>query len=262
MSFDTILIANRGEIACRIIRTARDMGLRTVAVYSEADASAPHVRAADDAVPIGPAPVGESYLRGERIIEAAQASGAGAIHPGYGFLSENAAFAEAVAAAGLTFIGPTPHAIRVMGDKAGAKRAMAAAGVPCAPGYQGEDQSDARLIQAAEEIGFPVRVTAAAGGGGRGMRLVGDRAALPEALAAARAEAASAFGADRLIIEAAIRRPRHVEVQVFADAAGATVHLGEREVVVALLVDEVGIALAELLVQAGDVAFEGARRRG
>ncbi len=229
MKFDTILIANRGEIACRIIRTARALGYRTVAVYSEADCDAPHVRDADQAVLIGPAPVAESYLSADRIIAAALESGAGAIHPGYGFLSENAGFAEAVAAAGLTFIGPSPHAIRVMGDKAGSKRAMLAAGVPCVPGYEGEDQSDARLIREADSIGFPVMVKASAGGGGRGMRLVTEAAALPEALTRARAEALNAFGSDILIIERAVLRPRHVEVQVFADSHGATVHLGERD---------------------------------
>ncbi|MEL7462680.1 MAG: acetyl-CoA carboxylase biotin carboxylase subunit [Pseudomonadota bacterium] len=229
MAIVSILIANRGEIACRVIRTAKALGLKTVAVYSDAEANAPHVKQADQAVRIGPAPVNESYLKAGAILDAAKAAGADAIHPGYGFLSENAEFAEAVAAAGLTFIGPPAEAIRIMGDKAGAKRAMIAAGVPCVPGYQGEDQSDERLIAEAGEIGFPVMVKASAGGGGRGMRLVHDAADLPVALRLARAEALSAFGADHLIIEKAVMRPRHVEVQVFADAHGTTVHLGERD---------------------------------
>ncbi|MCY6382477.1 acetyl-CoA carboxylase biotin carboxylase subunit [Hoeflea prorocentri] len=229
MAFDSILIANRGEIACRIIRTARSLGLRTIAVYSEADRGAPHTAMADEAVMIGPAPVGESYLRSDRIIEAAQASRAGAIHPGYGFLSENEAFAEAVDNAGLVFIGPPAKAIYLMGNKAEARRRMMEAGIACVPGYEDEDQSDAALADAAEEIGYPVMVKAAAGGGGRGMRLVHDAAQLDEALALARAEAASAFGSDELIIEKAVERPRHVEVQIFADAHGNVIHLGERD---------------------------------
>ncbi|MEM7544717.1 MAG: acetyl-CoA carboxylase biotin carboxylase subunit [Pseudomonadota bacterium] len=229
MSIETILIANRGEIACRVIRSARALELRTVAVYSDADRGAAHAREADQAVHIGAAPVAESYLNSAAILRAAKDSGADAIHPGYGFLSENAEFAEAVEAAGLVFIGPSPHAIHVMGDKAGSKRAMIAAGVPCVPGYEGEDQSDARLIDEAAKIGFPVMVKASAGGGGRGMRLAANAADLPEALTRARAEALSAFGSDILIIEKAVQRPRHVEVQVFADNDGATVHLGERD---------------------------------
>ncbi|MGB1213447.1 MAG: acetyl/propionyl/methylcrotonyl-CoA carboxylase subunit alpha [Pikeienuella sp.] len=229
MSFDTILIANRGEIACRVIRTARDLGLRTVAVYSEADAGAPHVKQADAAVCIGGAAVAESYLNADAILQAAAATGAGAIHPGYGFLSENADFAEAVAQAGVVFIGPPAAAIRDMGDKAAAKRLMINAGVPCVPGYQGDAQDDATLIAAASDIGFPVMVKASAGGGGRGMRLVDDAAALSAALGLARAEAKSAFGSDMLIIEKAVLRPRHVEVQVFADRHGACIHLGERD---------------------------------
>ena len=227
--FDTILVANRGEIACRVMRTARAMGLRTVAVHSDADANAPHVKLADAAVHIGPSPVGESYLRPELIIEAARKSGAGAIHPGYGFLSENAAFAEAVEAAGLVFIGPPVRAIGVMGDKARAKRAMIEAGVPCVPGYQGEDQSDETLIREALAIGFPLMVKAAAGGGGRGMRLVHTEKALANAIALARSEAQNAFGSGELILERAIIRPRHVELQVFADAHGAVLHFGERD---------------------------------
>ncbi len=229
MSFDAVLVANRGEIACRVIRSAQAMGLRAVAVHSAADRAAPHVAMADAAVEIGPAPVGESYLRGERIIEAALRAGAGAIHPGYGFLSENAGFAAAVAAAGLVFVGPPVEAIRVMGDKAGAKQAMRAAGVPLVPGYDGDDQSDERLKAEAAAIGFPVMVKASAGGGGRGMRLVEAAADLAEALTRARAEAKSAFGDDRLLIEKALIRPRHVEIQVFADAHGACLWLGERD---------------------------------
>ena len=224
-----ILIANRGEIALRVMRTAKSMGLDTVAVYSDADRAAPHVRAADEAIHIGSSAVGESYLRIDRIIDAARVSGADAVHPGYGFLSENAAFATACAEAGLTFIGPPAPAIDVMGDKARAKRAMVEAGVPCVPGYQGEDQSDATLIAAAREIGFAVMVKAAAGGGGRGMRLVHDAEALPRAIELARSEAQNAFGSGDLIIEKAISHPRHVEIQVFADAHGNVIHLGERD---------------------------------
>ena len=227
--FDTILVANRGEIAVRVMRTARALGYRTAAVYSEADAEAPHVRMADAAALIGPAPVSESYLVIDNILRAARETGADAVHPGYGFLSENAEFARACEAAGLTFIGPDAGAIAVMGDKAEARRRMAAAGVPCVPGYDEADQSDAALVAAAAEIGFPVMVKAAAGGGGRGMRLVGKAEDLPDALAAARSEAESAFGSGSLILEKAIVRPRHVEIQVFADRHGTTIHLGERD---------------------------------
>jgi geranyl-CoA carboxylase alpha subunit len=228
-AFTTILVANRGEIACRVIRTARAEGYRTVAVYSEADAGALHVQQADQALCIGPPPVRESYLSIEALLRAAAASGADAIHPGYGFLSENAAFARAVQAAGLVFIGPDPHAIEQMGNKAAAKRLMLAAGVPCVPGYQGADQSDAALLAHARDIGLPIMVKAAAGGGGRGMRQVTDMADLPAALATARSEAASAFGSDELILERALVEPRHVEVQVFADRHGNVIHLGERD---------------------------------
>lgn len=227
--FQTLLIANRGEIAVRIIRTARALGLRTIAVFSDADAGAPHVKLADDAINIGPPPVGESYLKAEAILEAARISGAQAIHPGYGFLSENADFARAVEAAGLVFVGPSARAIEVMGDKAGAKRAMIEAGVPCIAGYQGVDQSDETLFAEAAQIGFPVMLKAAAGGGGRGMRLVDSAAAMPDALARARGEALSAFGSDAMIIEKAVLRPRHVEIQIFADAHGNCIHLGERD---------------------------------
>jgi geranyl-CoA carboxylase alpha subunit len=226
MSFDTILIANRGEIAIRVIRTARAMGYRTVAVHTDPDAGALHVRAADMAVALGPA---GAYLDGGAIIAAAQATGAEAVHPGYGFLSENTKFAEACAAAGLVFIGPPAGAIRLMGDKAAAKAAMEAAGVPTLPGFDGADQSDAVLVAEAEDIGFPVMVKAAAGGGGKGMRLVHDAATLPEALARARSEAERSFGDGRLILERALLAPRHVEVQVLADAHGTALHLGERD---------------------------------
>ncbi|MEX3006912.1 acetyl-CoA carboxylase biotin carboxylase subunit [Hoeflea sp. TYP-13] len=229
VAFDSILIANRGEIACRIICSARALGLRTIAVYSEADRNAPHVAQADEALLIGPGPVGDSYLRPDNIIAAAKAAGASAIHPGYGFLSENEAFAEAVEDAGIVFVGPPAKAIYLMGNKAEAKRRMIAAGVPCVPGYEGEDQSDAALTKAADEIGYPVMVKAAAGGGGRGMRLVQKPADLGAALSLARSEAANAFGSDELIIEKAIMRPRHVEMQVFADAHGNYIHLGERD---------------------------------
>ncbi|GGD13600.1 acetyl-CoA carboxylase biotin carboxylase subunit [Pyruvatibacter mobilis] len=229
MRFTSILVANRGEIAVRVIRTAKALGYRTIAVYSDADAEAPHVAMADEAVCIGPAPVAQSYLDPQKILDAAARTGAGAIHPGYGFLSENAGFARACEAAGLTFIGPRPDAVDIMGNKAEAKRRMIAAGVPCVPGYEGEDQADDTFIKAASEIGFPVMVKAVAGGGGRGMRLVDDTADLPEAIRLARSEAENAFGSGELILEKAIMRPRHVEVQVFADEAGNTIHLGERD---------------------------------
>jgi geranyl-CoA carboxylase alpha subunit len=227
--FTSILVANRGEIACRVIRTAKALGYRTVAVYSEADAKAPHVQMADEAVCLGASPVNESYLVQEKILQAAQASGAEAIHPGYGFLSENADFARAVEAAGLTFIGPSPDAIHLMGNKAEAKRRMIAARVPCVPGYEGADQSDEVLLAEGNKIAPPLMVKAAAGGGGRGMRLVHDSAELANAIDLARAEAHSAFGSGELILEKAIIRPRHVEVQVFADTQGNTIHLGERD---------------------------------
>jgi len=229
MRFTSILVANRGEIAVRVMRTAKALGYRTIAVYSDADAEAPHVAMADEAVCIGPAPVAQSYLDQQKILDAAARTGAGAIHPGYGFLSENADFARACEAAGLTFIGPRPDAVDIMGNKAEAKRRMIAAGVPCVPGCEGEDQADDTFIKAASEIGFPVMVKAAAGGGGRGMRLVADAADLPEAIRLARSEAENAFGSGELILEKAIMRPRHVEVQVFADEAGNTIHLGERD---------------------------------
>ncbi len=228
-AFSKILIANRGEIACRVIRTAKEMGYRTVAVYSEADAGALHVKLADEAILIGPAPVGESYLSADKILNAANQTGADAIHPGYGFLSENAGFAKKCADADIVFIGPSAEAIDVMGNKAEAKRRMIEAGVPCVPGYEGEDQSDTHFVKAAEEIGFPVMVKAAAGGGGRGMRLVEKPEKLEKALKAARSEAENAFGSGELILEKAVIEPRHIEIQVFADMQGNTLHLGERD---------------------------------
>ena len=225
----SLLIANRGEIARRIIRTARRLGVRTVAVYSEADAGAPHVREADAAVFIGPAPAAESYLRGEAILEAARAEGAEAIHPGYGFLSENAGFAEAVTAAGLVWVGPPPGAIRAMGLKDAAKTLMAAAGVPVTPGYLGKDQSEARLRAEADAIAYPVLIKAVAGGGGKGMRKVERREDFVAALESARREAKAAFGDDRVLLETYVSRPRHIEVQVFGDAHGQVVHLFERD---------------------------------
>jgi acetyl-CoA carboxylase biotin carboxylase subunit len=226
--FSKILIANRGEIAARIIRACREMGVTAAAVYSEADRQALHVRLADEAVFIGPAPAAESYLSVARLLEAARKTGSQAIHPGYGFLSENAAFARAVQEAGLVFIGPPPAAIEAMGDKAEARRRMQAAGVPVVPGYQGEDSAQA-LQGAAEELGFPVLVKAAAGGGGKGMRVVWEPAELQPAVEAARREAAWAFGDDKLILERYIPRARHIEFQILADSSGRVVHLFERE---------------------------------
>ncbi|MDR0275191.1 MAG: biotin/lipoyl-binding protein [Burkholderiaceae bacterium] len=227
--FHTVLVANRGEIALRIFRTVRRMGYGAVAVYSEADRASPHVWAADRAVLIGGAAPRDSYLNIQAILDAARRAGADAVHPGYGFLAENADFAQAVDAAGLVFIGPSAEAIRAMGNKAQAKRLMLAAGMPCIPGYQGEDQSEAAFMRAAAEIGFPVMVKAAAGGGGRGMRLVHDGGALPQALASARSEAEAAFGHGELILERAVIAPRHVEIQVLADSHGHAIHLGERD---------------------------------
>ncbi len=229
MNFSKILIANRGEIACRIARTARMLGYRTVAVFSDADQDALHVGACDEAVGLGGNLAGETYLDIAKVLAAAQAAGADAVHPGYGFLSENAAFAQACADAGLVFIGPPPAAIDAMGNKAAAKRRMIDADVPCVPGYQGNDQSDALLIAEAKKIGLPIMVKAAAGGGGRGMRLVNAESDLAEAIRTARDEAANAFGSGELILEKAIVDARHVEIQVFADAHGNVVHLGERD---------------------------------
>ena len=227
--FHTILIANRGEIAVRIARTARRMGIETVAVFSDADAHAMHVQAADRAYPIGAAPPRDSYLNIVRIIEAAQKSGAQAIHPGYGFLSENPAFADACAAAGIVFIGPPSQAMRAMGSKSAAKTLMATSGVPLLPGYHGDNQDSAFLAERASEIGFPVVMKAVSGGGGRGMRVVESAADFAPALASARQESASAFGDDRVLIERYLQRPRHIEVQIFADNHGNAVHLFERD---------------------------------
>lgn len=225
----SLLIANRGEIACRVIRTARRLGIRTVAVYSDADANALHVRMADEAVHIGPSPARESYLCGDRIIDAAKERGAQAIHPGYGFLSENADFAEAVIGAGLIWVGPRPDSIRAMGLKDAAKKLMAEAGVPVTPGYLGEDQDEERLKEEADLVGYPVLIKAVAGGGGKGMRRVDEPAQFGEALDSARREAASAFGDDRVLIEKYVLSPRHIEVQVFGDSLGEVVHLFERD---------------------------------
>ena len=227
--FSKILIANRGEIAVRIIRTARRMGIATVAVFSEADAKALHVREADEAYAIGPAPAAQSYLRGDAILEVARRSGAQAVHPGYGFLSENADFAEGCAAAGIAFIGPPASAIRAMGSKAESKRLMVAAGVPTVPGYHGEAQEEALLAAEAERIGFPVLIKASAGGGGKGMRPVYEAEDFAAELAGARREAQAAFGDDRVLIEKYLQRPRHVEVQVFGDAHGRVTHLHTRD---------------------------------
>ncbi|RMD48505.1 MAG: ATP-grasp domain-containing protein, partial [Alphaproteobacteria bacterium] len=227
MAIRTVLVANRGEIACRIIRAARALGIETLAVFSEADAGAPHVRLADRALPIGPAPAAQSYLDGARLIEAARRGGADAVHPGYGFLAENADFAEAVIAAGLTWIGPPPAAIRAMGDKAAARRLMAEAGVPVIPGA--EVVEEGRATAEAGRIGFPLMVKAAHGGGGRGMRRVEGSEELAEALAAARAEAEAAFGSGALLLERLVEGARHVEVQLLADRHGAVIHLGERD---------------------------------
>lgn len=227
--FEKILIANRGEIACRVIRTARRMGIRTVAVYSEADADAQHVRQADEAYPIGGPRPQDSYLRGDAIIEVARKTGAQAIHPGYGFLSENADFAEAVEAAGMVFIGPKAASMRKMGSKAGAKELMQAAGVPVVPGYTGEDQSPECLQREAERIGWPLMIKAAHGGGGKGMRIVRQADEFLPMLESCQREAANAFGRDRVLLERYIEKPRHIELQIFGDAHGGLIHLGERE---------------------------------
>jgi len=227
--FKSVLVANRGEIACRVFRTARRMGIRTIAVYSEADAEALFVREADEAVLIGPAPARESYLVQDKVLAAAKATGAEAIHPGYGFLSENAEFAEAVQAAGLVWIGAPAASIRAMGLKDAAKQLMVEAGVPVTPGYMGADQSPARLKAEADAIGYPVLIKAVAGGGGKGMRRVDEAGAFLDALASCQREAASSFGDDRVLIEKYILSPRHIEVQVFGDSHGTVVHLNERD---------------------------------
>jgi propionyl-CoA carboxylase alpha chain len=226
--FEKILIANRGEIACRVIRTARKMGIRTVAIYSDADADALHREMADEAVPIGPAPVSQSYLVIENVIAAAKATGADAVHPGYGFLSENAAFAEALHAANITFIGPNIEAIRAMGDKIQSKKFAAEARVSTVPGYLGVIDSAADAVGIAEEIGYPVMIKASAGGGGKGMRVARSRAEVEEGFLSSRSEAKSSFGDDRVFIEKFIESPRHIEIQVLGDKHGNIVHLFDR----------------------------------
>jgi geranyl-CoA carboxylase alpha subunit len=228
-TFRKVLIANRGEIALRVMRTAKTMGLRTVAVHSTVDANSPHVQQADEAVCIGAALPAQSYLNIDAIIAAARATGADAVHPGYGFLAENAAFAKACCDAGLVFVGPSAEAIRAMGDKAGAKRLMQAAGVPCIPGYQGEDQDAGTLKREAERIGWPLMIKATAGGGGRGMRLVGSPDQFETLLQSAQSEALHAFGDATVILERAVAAPRHIEIQVMADRHGHAIHLGERD---------------------------------
>jgi 3-methylcrotonyl-CoA carboxylase alpha subunit len=227
--FRKLLVANRGEIAVRVIRTCRVMGIPTVAVYSDADRAARHVREADEAVGIGPAEARLSYLSIDAIVDAARRSGADAVHPGYGFLSQNGDFADAVAGAGLVFVGPPGDVHRRMGDKSAARRLMAAAGVPVLPGYDGEDQADGRLLAEARRIGWPVMLKPSRGGGGKGMRVVREAEGFASALAASRREAKSAFGDEAMVLERFVERPRHVEVQVVADAEGTIVHLGERE---------------------------------
>ena len=227
--FSTILIANRGEIACRVIRTARKLGIRTIAVFSEADADAQHVRLADEAHQIGGPRPQDSYLRGDAIIEVARQTGAQAIHPGYGFLSENADFADAVLAAGIAFIGPSGASMRKMGSKAGAKDLMAAAGVPVVPGYTGENQSPDLLQREADRIGYPLMIKAAHGGGGKGMRIVRTAGEFAANLESCQREAKNAFGKDRVLLERYIEHPRHIEIQIFGDAHGGAIHLGERE---------------------------------
>ncbi|MGH7004652.1 MAG: acetyl-CoA carboxylase biotin carboxylase subunit, partial [Alphaproteobacteria bacterium] len=227
--FRKILIANRGEIACRVIRTARRLGIGSVAVYSEADRAARHVHLADEAYPIGPAPARESYLSIPRILDAARRSGAEAIHPGYGFLSENAEFAEACATAGIAFIGPPVAAIRAMGSKSAAKSIMERSGVPLVPGYHGERQEMALLAEEAARIGYPVLIKASAGGGGKGMRIAHNDAETEEGFRSARAEAKNAFADDRVFVEKFVEEPRHIEIQVLADGHGTCLYLGERE---------------------------------
>ena len=227
--FSKVLVANRGEIALRVMRSAKALGYRTVAIYSDADRQARHVREADQAVHVGGALPAQSYLDIDAIVAAAKRAGADAVHPGYGFLAENEDFAQACADAGLVFIGPSPAAIVAMGNKAGAKKLMIDAGVPCVPGYQGEDQSEETLAAEAQKVGFPVMIKATAGGGGRGMRLVGEAAQFRDALRSAKSEARSAFGSDEVILERAILEPRHIEIQIFADRHGNAIHLGERD---------------------------------
>lgn len=265
--FRALLVANRGEIAVRIIRACRELSIPTVAVYSDADAHSPHVALADRAVAIGPGPAVESYLRADRILDAARAAGADAIHPGYGFLSENADFAGACAEAGLTFVGPPAGVIRLLGDKSRAKRLMAEAGVPVVPGYNDEDQSDARLQSEARAIGFPLLIKASAGGGGRGMRIAREAEGFLSALDEARREALAAFGDDRVLLERYVERSRHIEFQIFGDRQGNVIHLFERECSIQrrhqkiveespspILTPELRARMAEAAVQAGRAA--------
>lgn len=265
--FSKILVANRGEIAVRILRACGERGLRTAAIYSEADRTALHVRYADEAYPIGPAPARDSYLNIPAIIAAAAAAGADAVHPGYGFLAENEHFAEAVLAAGLAWIGPAPAALRLMGDKIAARRTMMAAGVPVVPGTE-MGLADAEAVRAAEEIGYPLLVKAAAGGGGKGMRVVNDPAELPRALEAARREALAAFGDDTIYLEKFLPRARHVEIQILADSHGNCIHLGERECSIQrrhqkLIEEAPSVAVTpELRAAMGAVAVAAARAVG
>ncbi|UXZ21098.1 acetyl/propionyl/methylcrotonyl-CoA carboxylase subunit alpha [Pseudomonas sp. YeP6b] len=264
-TFSKILIANRGEIACRIQRTAQGLGYRTVAVYSDADAQALHVQMADEAVNIGPAPVQQSYLNIAAILKAARITGADAIHPGYGFLSENAEFARACQHANITFIGPSPEAIELMGSKRRSKLAMLEAGVPCIAGYQGSQQDDATLQQEAQRIGYPLMIKASAGGGGRGMRLVHDSTQLLDQLRTARSEAINAFGSDELILEHALIDPRHVEIQLFGDSHGKLIYLGERDCSIQRrhqkVIEEAPcpVMTAELRQAMGEAALEAGR---
>ena len=227
--FQKIVIANRGEIAVRIMATCREMGIRTVAVYSEADRNTRHVRVADEAYAVGPAPAAQSYLRSEAILDVARRSGAEAIHPGYGFLSENAAFAEACEQAGIVFIGPSPAAMRLMGSKIAAKQLAQSVGAPVVPGYSGDNQEEIFLQREAQRVGFPLLIKASAGGGGKGMREVHDEKLFLEALAGAKREALASFGDDAIFLERLITRPRHIEIQVLGDRHGNVIHLGERE---------------------------------
>ena len=227
--FNKLLIANRGEIACRIIHTTKRLGVRSVAVYSEADVNARHVSLADEAIAIGPAPARDSYLAAEKLLEAAKRAGAEAIHPGYGFLSENAGFAEACVTEGFIFIGPSPRAIAMMGSKSAAKNIMQQAGIPLVPGYHGDNQDEAFLLNEAEKIGFPVMLKASSGGGGRGMRVVNRAGDFSAALRSAKREAHAAFNDDRMLLEKYLEKPRHIEIQIFCDHHGNAVHLFERD---------------------------------
>ena len=263
-----VLVANRGEIAVRVMRTCRERGIETVAVYSDADAGALHVRTADEAYPVGPAPSAESYLVMERVLDAAKRSGADAVHPGYGFLSENADFAEACARAGITFIGPPPDAIRAMGDKTAARALMEHAGVPMAPGTVDAIGDTAEAVRVADEIGYPVLIKAAAGGGGKGMRVVASADEIERAVQAAQGEARSAFGDERVFIEKYLLGPRHIEFQVLADGHGNVVHLFERECSIQRrhqkVIEEAPSAVLtpELRAVMGEAAVQAARACG